>query len=90
MAVMGMNMNNPYMQNPFLQNLSTLMYANPAGHPWGPQLSSKAVASMWMNAADAKQLAPQHEEEEVFKMKHFSYSLKYKADIVAINKISTG
>ncbi|KAF2894826.1 hypothetical protein ILUMI_11349 [Ignelater luminosus] len=64
MAVMGMNMNNPYMQNPFLQNLSTLMYANPAGHPWGPQLSSKAVASMWMNA-DAKQLAPQHEEEEV-------------------------
>ncbi|KAF5281855.1 hypothetical protein FQR65_LT14499 [Abscondita terminalis] len=63
MAVMGMNMNNPYIQNPFLQNLSSLMYANQA-NPWGPQLSNKAVASMWMNA-DAKQLQPQHEEEEV-------------------------
>lgn len=57
-------MNNPYVQNPFLQNLSSLMYANTGGPPWGPQLSNKAVASMWMNA-DAKQLAPQHEDEEV-------------------------
>lgn len=59
MAAMGLG--NPFMQNPFLQNLTSLLY-NPNAAPWGSQLSNKAVASMWMNN-DAKQMA--HEEEEV-------------------------
>lgn len=62
MAAMGIN--SPYMQNPFFQSLSSLLYnQGGGGHPWGPQLSNKAVASMWMNA-DAKQMQ-HHEEEEV-------------------------
>lgn len=59
MAAMGLG--NPFMQNPFLQNLTSLLY-NPNAAPWGSQLSNKAVASMWMNN-DAKQMV--HEEEEV-------------------------
>lgn len=55
-----MGLNNPYMQNPFLQNLTSLLY-NSNTAQWNPQLSNKAVASMWMNN-DAKQL---HEDEEV-------------------------
>lgn len=58
MAAMGLG--NPFMQNPFLQNLTSLLY-NPNAAPWNSQLSNKAVASMWMNN-DAKM---QHEEEEV-------------------------
>lgn len=65
MAAMGLNLSNPYFQNPFFQNMASLLYGNPPGHPWGPQLSNKTVASMWMNN-DAKQLPPPHEEEEVF------------------------
>lgn len=61
---MGMNMNNPYMQTPLMQNLSSLMYGNPSGAPWGAQLSNKAVASMWMNS-DTKQMPQPPEEEEV-------------------------
>ncbi|RZC32135.1 protein strawberry notch [Asbolus verrucosus] len=61
MAALGMN--SPYMQNPFLQNLSALLYSNPSGPPpWGSQLSNKAVASMWMNSG-AKPLHHQEEEE---------------------------
>ncbi|XP_063926322.1 protein strawberry notch isoform X2 [Zophobas morio] len=61
MAALGMN--SPYMQNPFLQNLSALLYSNPTGPPtWGGQLSNKAVASMWMNAG-AKPMHHQEEEE---------------------------
>lgn len=56
-------MNSPYMQNPFLQNLSALLYSNSSGAPpWGGQLSNKAVASMWMNAG-AKPMHHQEEEE---------------------------
>lgn len=56
-----MGMNTPYMQNPFLQNLSALLYSNPSGAPpWGPQLSNKAVASMWMNSGSK----PMHQQEE--------------------------
>lgn len=58
-----MGMNSPFMQNPFFQNLSSLLYNQSMAPPWGPQLSNKAVASMWMNS-DAKQMQP-HEEEEV-------------------------
>lgn len=57
-----MGLNNPFMQNPFLQNLTSLLYS-PNTSPWNSQLSNKAVASMWMNN-DAKQMQ-QHEEEEV-------------------------
>lgn len=60
MAAMGLN--SQFIQNPFLQNLSSLLY-NQNAPQWGSQLSNKAVASMWMNN-DAKQLH-QHEEEEV-------------------------
>jgi hypothetical protein len=59
MAALGMN--SPYMQNPFLQNLSALLYSNPTGPPqWGGQLSNKAVASMWMNSG----ANPRHHQEE--------------------------
>ncbi|KYB27027.1 protein strawberry notch isoform X3 [Tribolium castaneum] len=58
MAALGMN--SPYMQNPFLQNLSALLYSNQAGAPpWGAQLSNKAVASMWNSGAK-----PMHHQEE--------------------------
>ncbi|XP_017785168.1 PREDICTED: protein strawberry notch isoform X2 [Nicrophorus vespilloides] len=65
MEMASFGMGNQYMQHPFLQNLSSLLYSTPGGaNPWGPQLSSKAVASMWMNS-DAKQMQPHGEEEEV-------------------------
>ncbi|KAK9886438.1 hypothetical protein WA026_016716 [Henosepilachna vigintioctopunctata] len=61
MAALGVN--GPYIQNPFFQNMAALLYSTPPGHPpWGPQLSNKAVASMWMNA-DAKPMHQQEEEE---------------------------
>ncbi|KAJ8932613.1 hypothetical protein NQ314_014543 [Rhamnusium bicolor] len=60
MAAFGMN--NPY-NNPFMQNLSAMLY-NSQGPmpPWGGQLSSKTVQSLWMNQMDNKTL--QHQEEE--------------------------
>lgn len=64
MATLGLN--SPFMQNPFLQSLSSLLYSNPAAvPPWAGPLSNKAVASMW-NYNDAKRLQQPHEEEEVF------------------------
>ena len=56
--------NSQYIQQlSYMQN--QIPYPNHPGNmpPWPPQLSNKAVASMWMNAG-AKQLHP-HEEEEV-------------------------
>ncbi|KAJ8979809.1 hypothetical protein NQ317_001299 [Molorchus minor] len=59
MAAFGMN--NPY-NNPFMQNLSALLY-NSQGPmpPWGGQLSNKAVQSLWMHQMDNK---PSHHQEE--------------------------
>ncbi|XP_045467841.1 protein strawberry notch isoform X1 [Harmonia axyridis] len=60
MAALGLN---GQLQNPFFQNMAALLYSTPPGQPpWGPQLSNKAVASMWMNA-DAKPMHHQEEEE---------------------------
>lgn len=61
MAAFGMN--NPY-ANPFLQNLSAMLY-NPQGPlpPWSGQLSNKAVQSLWMHQMDNKPMHHQEEEE---------------------------
>ncbi|XP_023310793.1 protein strawberry notch isoform X2 [Anoplophora glabripennis] len=63
MAAFGMN--NPY-TNPFLQNLSAMLY-NSQGPlpPWGGQLSNKAVQSLWMHQMDNKPMHHHQEEEEV-------------------------
>ncbi|XP_065173122.1 protein strawberry notch isoform X2 [Atheta coriaria] len=76
MELATMEMNNQYMQNPFWNQLSSLLYSqggpnapNMPGH-WGThQLSNKTVASMWMNADPAKfagmmMPTPQQQEEE--------------------------
>lgn len=73
MATLGLN---PLMQNPFLQSLSSLLHPA-AAPPWGPQLSNKAVASMW-NYNDAKRMAHQHEEEEVKNTNMYTVLFKLK------------
>lgn len=69
MATMGIG--NPFLQNPFLQNLTSLLHQTVPQWGTAPPLSNKAVASMWMNH-DAKQQMQvqqqqqqQQEEEEV-------------------------
>nr|XP_022905904.1 protein strawberry notch isoform X2 [Onthophagus taurus] len=57
MEMAAMSMNGPYMQNPYLQNQMFV------GGQWPPQLSSKAVASMWMNNMNNPNKL--QEEEEV-------------------------
>ncbi|CAH1132025.1 unnamed protein product [Ceutorhynchus assimilis] len=63
MAAFGMG-GNPY-GNPFLQNLSAMLYNTNPMAPWGGQLSNKAVQQMWMNQMDNKPMHQQQEEEEV-------------------------
>ncbi|KAJ8954252.1 hypothetical protein NQ318_005848 [Aromia moschata] len=63
LEMVAFGMNNPY-NNPFMQNLSALLY-NTQGPmpPWGGQLSNKAVQSLWMHQMDNKPLHHQEEEE---------------------------
>ncbi|XP_050314396.1 protein strawberry notch isoform X2 [Anthonomus grandis grandis] len=63
MAAFGMG-GNPY-SNPFLQNLSAMLYNTNPMAAWGGQLSNKAVQQMWMNQMDNKQMHHHQEEEEV-------------------------
>ncbi|XP_076254601.1 protein strawberry notch isoform X3 [Rhynchophorus ferrugineus] len=63
MAAYGMGAN-PY-GNPFLQNLSTMLYNAGPMSPWSTTLSNKAVQQMWMNQMDNKPLHHHQEEEEV-------------------------
>ncbi|XP_060532767.1 protein strawberry notch isoform X2 [Cylas formicarius] len=62
MAAFGMN--SPY-GNPFLQNLSAMLYNSGPIPPWGGHLSNKAVQQMWMNQMDNKPMHHHQEEEEV-------------------------
>ncbi|XP_030749035.1 protein strawberry notch isoform X2 [Sitophilus oryzae] len=63
MAAFGMA-GNPY-GNPFLQNLSAMLYSAGPVPPWGGPLSNKAVQQMWMNQMDNKPMHHHQEEEEV-------------------------